>query len=541
MAETKKNPHPGVTVRPERKSAEAELKQSEERYRRLFETAQDGILILDAGDGHIDDVNPFLLALLGFQREELVGKQLWEIGFFKDIQANQDAFRILKRDGYIRYEDLPLKTKSGESRAVEFISNTYLVGGKGVIQCNIRDITTKRAAEKALRISEDALRQAHKLETLGKFAGGIAHDFNNVLTAINGYAEMALSKADPQGSLHDYLAQILKAGGRATALTTQLLAFSRQQILAPHILDLNAIVSDLADMLARLIGASMRLRQNLEPHLGNVMADPIQMQQILMNLVINARDAMPQGGDIEITTSNTHSDPKYAADHPETAQDAFVGLSVGDTGKGMDADVLARIFDPFFTTKGTAGGTGLGLSTVKSIVDRSGGHITVESRPGKGSTFRVYLPCTKKQEERPAIRLAPDAFNDGGHETILLVEDEEMVRTMCRKVLETNGYVVLEAESGADALALSLVHADPINLLLTDLRLPGQDGRELAKAFALLRPESHVLFMSGYPDDSIALQGLIEAAAPFIQKPFSPAKLAGAVRKVLDRSHSLAT
>lgn len=536
---------PGITsldvaVHPEHRPGEADLRRSEERYRRLFETAQDGILILDAGDGHIDDVNPFLLTLLGFSYDELIGKQLWEIGFFKDIQANQDAFRVLKQDGYVRYEDLPLKTKSGESRAVEFISNTYLVGDQTVIQCNIRDLTKKRAAEKALRNSEDMLRQAIKMETIGKLAGGISHDFNNVLTAINGYADLALCTAEPQGVLHDYLAQILKAGRQASALTKQLLAFSRKQILAPHILDLNSIILDMADMLTRLIGESIRVRHHLDPHLGKVMADPIQIQQILMNLAINARDAMSRGGDIDITTSNTHADPKYAAEHPDSSQVGFVSLSVSDTGTGMGAEVLARIFDPFYTTKGPGNGTGLGLSTVKTIVDECGGHLNVESAPGKGSAFRVFLPCTQTEEKGPVIHPAPDASDVGGHESILLVEDEEMVRRMCREVLETYGYAVLEAENGAAALALSDDHVGPIDLLLTDLRLPGQDGRELAKTFIHFRPQSHVLFMSGYPEDSTTVQGLIESETLFIQKPFSPAKLAGAVRAVLDRSVILA-
>ncbi len=518
-----------------RKNEEGHLRRSEDRYRRLFETAQDGILILDGEGGQIVDANPFLTQFLGYSREELLGKQLWEIGLFQDIAANREAFKTLKENGYIRYDDLPLKTKQGGSLAVEFVSNTYDVDHQKVIQCNIRDITERRRAEKALTISEEALRQSKKLEALGKLAGGIAHDFNNVLTAINGYADLSLFMVPPNGAVHDNLNEILKAGERATALTRQLLAFSRQQILAPKVLGLNAIISDMHDMMKRLIGDAITIREDLEPNLGRVKVDRVQMQQLLMNLVINARDSMAQGGEITISTQNLDLGREYAAQHPDVATGAYVMLSMRDVGAGMNADVKARIFDPFFTTKPLGKGTGMGLATVQGIVEQSQGHITVESSPGLGSTFRIYLPRTEKKEERSTIIPVAVAAASHGSETVLLAEDEPMVSSFIRKTLELYGYRVLEAKDGISALAMLKAHDGDIGLLLTDLMMPNMGGRELAKSFLELRPESHVLFMSGYTDDITTQQNLIEQGERFIQKPFSAAQLTSVVREVLDK------
>ena len=525
----------------ERKKSTARLRRSEDRYRRLFETAQDGILILDGVSGYIADVNPFLIELLGYSRKELLGRQLWELGFFRDIASNQAAFRTLKEKGYIRYEDLPLKTKGGVSRAVEFVSNTYIVGDQRVIQCNIRDITLRKHAEAALRVSEESLRQSAKLESLGKLSGGIAHDFNNLLTVISGYANLAQTMIHDEGPLRDTLSEILKAGDRATGLTRQLLAFSRQQVLEPKILGLNAIVSDMQTMLARLIGESIRIRVHLDPGLGRVKVDLVQMQQILMNLLINARDSMPEGGEITIATGNASlPDRAFLEHHPDIEASDYVMLSVKDTGVGMDADVKARIFDPFFTTKEIGKGSGMGLATVHGIVGQSGGHITVESSPGNGSEFRIYLPRTNKKEDPPEAGPRGEVLPNHGTETVLLTEDEEMVRTLVRTVLEFYGYTVLEAGNASDALAQCGSHTGPIELLLTDLLMGGPGGRELANAFLEQRPQSRVLFMSGYTDDIAAQQGLIEKGNRFIQKPFTPAQLAVAVRDALDRSLSKA-
>jgi two-component system, cell cycle sensor histidine kinase and response regulator CckA len=528
-----------ITVRKEEATL---LRQSEDRYRRLFETAQDGILILDEKNGRIEDANPFLLDLLGYTREELIGKQLWEIGLFKDIDANREAFRTLKDNGYIRYDDLPLKTKQGKRREVEFVSNSYAVGLQKVIQCNIRDITDRKEAEKALFLSQETVRQSKKMEAMGKLSGGIAHDFNNVLTAINGYAGMALPMVGLNGSLHHYISEIMKAGDRATALTRQLMAFSRQQILAPKVLGLNAIISDMHAMMDRLIGETLYIRQDLAPQLGRVKADLVQMQQILMNLVINARDAMPKGGDITISTRNVISGGKFTLLHPDTAALDFVMLSVRDTGTGMDEETRSRAFDPFFTTKQIGKGTGMGLATVQGIVEQSGGYITLESSPGMGSNFEIYLPRTDMAEDdRQSDPMDFDA-GERGFETVLIAEDEAMVRTFVCRALESYGYTVMEAESGADALALIQSGDITVDLLLTDLRMPGQTGQDLAREFLFLRPDSNVLFMSGYIDELSARNGKMEGGDGdrFIQKPFSAVQVARAVRKALNQTASKA-
>jgi two-component system cell cycle sensor histidine kinase/response regulator CckA len=520
--------------------AESRLKRSEARYRRLFESAQDGILILEAGGGHIADANPFLLDFLGYSRDELLGKQLWEIGLFEDIEANRKAFQTLKEKGYIRYEDLPLKTKLGESREVEFVSNTYDVGDEKVIQCNIRDITDRKKAERDLYESAETRRQGVKMEAMGRLSGGIAHDFNNMLTAISGCAGLSMTMVEPKGTLHDYLDQILKAGARASALTKQLLAFSRQQILAPKVLGLNAIVLDMQIMLARLIGDSVRVKHDLDPNLGLINADLTQIQQIIMNLVINARDSMPHGGEIRISTSNAGLVGEYAKRYSWAAFQDHVVLSVRDTGMGMTPEIMDRIFDPFFTTKEIGKGTGMGLATVQGIVEQSGGHITVQSIPGKGSEFLVFLPRTGKEDGESGSPPLAELASFRGTETVLLAEDDAMVRSFIRKALEMFGYRVVVAANGSAAAEAMESYHGPIHLLLTDLMMPHENGKELAQRFLRLRPASRVLFMSGYTDDVIMQQDLIEDGVTFIQKPFGPADLSHAVRKILDKLASAA-
>lgn len=520
--------------------AESRMMRSEARYRRLFESAQDGILILDGAAGHIVDANPFLLEFLGYGLNELLGKQLWEIGLFGDIKANQNAFQTLKEKGYIRYEDLPLKTKLGESREVEFVSNAYDVGNERVIQCNIRDITERKNAERDLHESEENRRQDGKMEAMGRLSGGIAHDFNNMLTAISGYAGLSLTMVEPKSTLHDYLNQIQKAGARASALTKQLLAFSRQQILAPKVLALNAIVLDMQTMLTRLIGETVRIKLELDPALGRVNADLTQMQQIIMNLVINARDAMPNGGEIRIATSNVGAAGEYAERYPWAALQDHVLLSVRDKGSGMSPEVLDRIFDPFFTTKDVGEGTGMGLATVQGIVKQSGGYITVESAPDKGSEFLVFLPRTGKVEEGHGNPAMAESATFRGTETILVAEDDPLVRAFIRKALEMFGYRVIVAVNGSVAMEVMESHHGPIHLLLTDLMMPHLNGKELALRFLRLHPESRVMFMSGYADDTIVQQDLIEEGVTFIQKPFGAAELSQSIREILDKKPAAA-
>lgn len=393
------------------------LRSSEVRYRRLFEAAQDGILIMDGATGLITDVNPFLMQLLDYSHEEFVGKALWEIGLFRDIDAAKFAFLALQANSYVRYEDLPLRTKSGRSINVEVVSNVYTEDGQTVIQCNIRDITQRKYAEQ----SGQRLLQAHKMEAVGQLAGGLAHDFNNLLGVILGYCEILGEQRGLAETARTMITEIHNAGTTGKNLTQRLLAFSRRQVLQPVFLDLNNSVHRTAVMLNRLIGDNVELTSILSSSLGTIKADPSQIDQVLMNLAINARDAMPKGGTISVKTSNVDIDEFYATLHPPISPGRYVMLTVSDTGIGMDSDTQSHIFEPFFSTKAPGSGTGLGLSTVFGIVKQSGGTIGVYSEPGHGTSFRIHFP---RCDTAPAV-LQPSVAMPlrGGNETILLVDD----------------------------------------------------------------------------------------------------------------------
>ncbi|MEW5959878.1 MAG: ATP-binding protein, partial [Chloroflexota bacterium] len=364
-------------------------------------------------------------------------------------------------------------------------------------------------------------------------AGGIAHDFNNILVVITGYSELLLARYfDPTEPARKYIEEIKKAGERAAGLTQQLLAFSRKQVLQPKILNLNEVVANMEKMLQRLIGEDVELIPQLHPGLGLVKVDPGQTEQIILNLVINARDAMPQGGKIIIETDNVELDELYIRQHNQVEPGLYTLLAVSDTGVGMNEEIQARIFEPFFTTKGQ--GTGLGLSTVYGIVKQSGGEIWVYSEPGVGTTFKIYLPRVEATE-RPVEPQPGLEDRPAGTEMVLLVEDEEAVRTLARQVLELSGYTVLEARHGGEALLLCAQQPGPIHLLLTDVVMPGGlNGRELAERLKSLYPKLKVLYMSGYTDDAMVHHGVLEQGIHFLQKPFTPGALAQKVRAVLD-------
>ena len=391
----------------------------------------------------------------------------------------------------------------------------------------------RKRAEEALQQSEERLRQSQKLEAIGQLAGGIAHDFNNLLTAINGYSDLTLRRLPAEDPLRHNVEEIKKAGDRAASLTRQLLAFSRKQVLQPKVLDLNSAISELERMLGRLIGEDIELRTMLEPELGRVKADPGQLEQVIMNLAVNARDAMPQGGKLTIETENVSLGEEYAGKHIAVIPGRYVMLAVTDTGKGMDEETKARIFEPVFTTKDLGKGTGLGLSTVYGIVKQSGGNIWVYSELGRGTTFKIYLPRVDEGAAEYKLRaVSQKAFQ--GTETILLAEDEEMVRKLASQVLGMYGYQVLESANGGAALLMCERHSGPIHLLLTDVVMPEMSGRDVADRLAQLRPEMKVLYMSGYTDNAIVHQGVLNVGAYFIQKPFSPVVLGQKVRQVLD-------
>lgn len=511
----------------QREKIQHALRESEAKYRGLFESVLEGVYQSTPG-GRLLTVNPGLVSMLGYDSVE----ELLQVDISRDLYINPEDRKLLLRkleeDGEIRNFELLLKRKTGQpvialnnSRAIRDESGTVTA-----FEGTLTDITERRTLE-------DQLRQSQKMEAIGRLAGGVAHDFNNLMTAISGYSDLLLASMDPADPLRRDVEEIKKAGTRATALTSQLLAFSRKQVLQPRVLDLNAVVTEIQTMLRRLIGEDIELTTIADPHLGRVKADPGQIEQVILNLAVNARDAMPHGGKLTLETSNMEIDEKYASEHLDVQPGQYVMFAVADTGCGMPPEVQMRIFEPFFSTKEAGKGTGLGLATVYGIVSQSGGYIWVYSEPGKGSTFKVYLPRLTDAVLASEVR-APQSASPRGTETVLLVEDEGFLRDLARKVLEMNGYKVLQAASGAEAIEMCSSYGEPIHLLVTDVVMPRMSGGELAERLTQDMPALRVLYMSGYTDDSIVQHGILNEDMAFLQKPFTPTTLARKVREVLD-------
>ena len=631
----------------DRKTAEKALQDSENRYRRLFESAKDGILILDATTGKVVDVNPFLMQLLGYDYDSFLGKQIWEIGPFDHIAASKEAFIALKEQQYIRYDDLPLETADGRMVEVEFVSNVYVEDQTEVIQCNIRDITDRKKAEsererllsaieqagemivitdsggtiqyvnpafervtgytrkeavgqnprmlksgkqdrafygalwetisggstfqgrmvnrrkdgtlfteessiapvrdasgrivnyvavkhditEQLKLAEQ-YHQAQKVESIGRLAGGVAHDLNNLLSPILGYSEMLRDDLDPEDNRRESVNEIMSAGLRARDLVRQLLAFSRKQIMEFKPVDLNKVVAGLRNLVQRTIREDIEMTFAFSPAPEVIMADMGQVEQVIMNLAVNAADAMPEGGQLTIETSNVYLDEEYTKSHQSAKPGRHVMLAISDTGHGMGEETQEHIFEPFFSTKGEHG-TGLGLSTVYGIVKQHGGNIWVYSEPGRGTTFKIYLPVADTLEAEEKAR--PEQSLDlKGSETILIVEDNDQVRHLAKSVLSRNGYRVLDAKDGGEALEILGGYEGPVHLLLSDVVLPGMNGKELYQEALEMRPSIKVLYMSGYTGNVIAHRGVLDEGVQFIQKPFTVHGLATKVRELLD-------
>ena len=466
--------------------------------------------------------------ITGYTREEALRLNLAHTVAPDYLERSKEMLaRKLAGERVTAYE-LELQAKDGRRIAVEVNTKLVFEDGKPVaVQGIARDITERRQLEAQLR-------QAQKMEAIGQLAAGVAHDFNNLLTAINGYSSLALQKVSEEGPIKGYLEEIRKAGERAANLTRQLLAFGRKQMLQPVALNLNDVVSDLNKMLRRLIGEDIKLTAKFDPGLMQIKADPGQIEQVLVNLVVNARDAMPQGGNLTIETANFEVDREYAAKHVGVQPGSYVMMAVSDTGTGMDDETKARIFEPFFTTKEKGRGTGLGLSTVYGIVKQSGGNIWVYSELGEGTAFKVYLPQLKEAVVSVA-KAAVEAEAPGGSETILVVEDEDVVRGLARKILEQLGYQVIDANGVAEATRLCREYPGEIHLLLTDVVMPEASGQEIANRMKARRPNTRVLFMSGYTDEAIVHHGVVDSDVAFIQKPFTPVALAKKIREVLDQ------
>jgi len=509
--------------------AESALRISERRFRALVEESWDAVALF-AGDGTILYGSPATTRLLGYELSEFVGRNAMEL-IHPDDRAGvlvrlQDAMGAPRAPVQVAAR---VRHKNGSWRYLEGVfTNLIDDPSVGAIVNNYRDVTDRRILEEQVMMSQ-------KMEAIGRLAGGVAHDFNNILTAIGGYSDLLLADLPPDDRRRHDVEEIHQATQRAAALTQQLLAFSRRQVLQPKVINLNALVPDIEKMLRRLIGEDILFATVLHPRLGNVRADPGQLEQVIVNLAVNARDAMSDGGRLTIETRNVELDEAYTAEHPAVKPGRYVMLAVTDTGVGMDEETKARIFEPFFTTKVRGKGTGLGLATVYGIVQQTGGHIWPYSEPGRGTTMRVYLP----RVDAPADPIehprdaAPETLR--GSETILVVEDEAPVRAVTRQLLERNGYTVLEAPDGAAALALVVGAAGGrhIDLLLTDVIMPGMSGRELAAQLNARRPNLRVLFMSGYTDDAVVRHGMLEPGLAYLEKPFRPMALLRKVRSVL--------
>ena len=506
----------------ERRRMENELKDYEERFRRLFETAKDGLLLIDKQTGNIVNVNPAIVDMLGYFHDEFIGKQLKDIGLLKDIKDFKETIRELIQAGFINYENVFAETKQGQRIDVDI----YLVDRARFIQCNVRNITERK------KLSAQLL-QSQKMEAIGHLVGGIAHDFNNILTAIIGYGSLLHKKIAAVDPMHEYVEQILASSERAANLTHSLLAYSRKQVMEIKRTDVNKIVFGIQKILDRLIGEDIEFKVHMaaEELIANV--DRGQIEQVLLNLATNARDAMPLGGVLTIRAERVQINSSFIQVNSYGEVGSYAVISVADTGVGIDEKIAEHIFEPFFTTKGVGKGTGLGLAMAYGIVKQHNGFINVYSRPGEGATFKIYIPLLLTKEK---VFKAEESIPvpSSGKETILLAEDDQVLRKVSKIFLENSGYKVLEAVNGVDALRVFSENSAGIKLIVTDMIMPKMHGNEVYEKVRMIKPDIKCLFMSGYSNDIIQQRGVLKEGSNYISKPFSPSDLLRKVRAALD-------
>ena len=509
----------------DRKRTEESLKESEKRYRTIFESTATANIII-AEDTTILMANDNFANLCGYPKHELEGKMSWTVFIHpEDLQKMKTYHKIRRVDSGLAPSSYEFRFLNRKGDILYLFLSIAVIPDSNDSIASLVDLTGRKQLEIQLT-------QAQKMESVGRLAGGVAHDFNNMLSVIIGNTEMAINRIERSGPLYKSLQEIMNAGMRSADLTRQLLAFARKQTISPKVLDLNDIVTGMLKMLQRLIGENINLGWHPGHNLWKVKIDPSQVDQLLANLMVNARDAVEKAGSITIETSNTICDEAYCADQPECIPGDYVLLAVSDNGSGMEKETLANIFEPFFTTKKEGQGTGLGLATVYGIVKQNNGFINVYSEPGQGTTFRIYLPRCP-DEDRETHDDQQEIEIQGGHETILIVEDEETVLRLSKNMLEMLGYNVLTADSKDQALNLFREHSHNIDLLITDVVMPNINGKELSELIVAIKPGLKCLFMSGYTADIIALQGVLDEGVKFISKPFSLKDLAAKVREVL--------
>jgi len=504
--------------------------RSEALLKSIVDTVVDGIITID-GNGRIESFNHAAESIFGYEAHEVIGsnvKILMPQPYHGEHDAYLEKYARSAEAGIIgNGREVRGRRKDGTSFPLDLAVSRFEQEGRTCFTGLVRDLTARRKMERQLQ-------EAQKMEAMGQLAAGVAHDFNNLLTVISGYSDLLLHTLEPEDPVHPQVSEIHDAARRASSLTRQLLAASRQQVLEPRVLDVNEIVADSSRMLRRLIGEDIKFDTVLGAGLPSVLADPGQIGQVLLNLAVNARDAMPSGGRLIIETAAIEVEGRLAASPRHLNTGRYVRIAVSDTGHGMDAETATRVFEPFFTTKGVGKGTGLGLSVVHGIVKQSGGAIDVYSEPGTGTVFKIYLPAVdgRKEKEGSGRTTAPAT----GNETILLVEDDRAVRDLGARILRRSGYTVVEAIHGPDALRIAEQPGESIDLVLTDVVMPEMGGRRLVELLRERRPSIKVVFMSGYPDDAVVRQGILQADIEFLEKPFTPVTLARKIREVLDKA-----